>query len=142
MQQSCSATGKVVRSSSSLYIIHDSTTHQDTVSEWLRRWTRNPLGSARRGSNPLAVAAFMMARQPTPQRCIAMVGRKPFAKCGNWRAVWQRHGLCGCATYGCGLHVGLLQESSARVSLFRRKQAIVGRWQIQWKCWSITNLWL
>jgi hypothetical protein len=28
---------------------------QDSVSEWLRRWTRNPLGSARRGSNPLAV---------------------------------------------------------------------------------------
>ena len=29
---------------------------RDTVSEWLRRWTRNPLGSARRGSNPLGVA--------------------------------------------------------------------------------------
>ena len=29
---------------------------EDTVSEWLRRWTRNPLGSARRGSNPLGVA--------------------------------------------------------------------------------------
>ena len=28
---------------------------QDTVSEWLRRWTRNPLGSARRGSNPFGV---------------------------------------------------------------------------------------
>ena len=28
---------------------------EDSVSEWLRRWTRNPLGSARRGSNPLAV---------------------------------------------------------------------------------------
>ena len=28
----------------------------DSVSKWLRRWTRNPLGSARRGSNPLAVA--------------------------------------------------------------------------------------
>jgi hypothetical protein len=27
----------------------------DTVSEWLRRWTRNPLGFARRGSNPLGV---------------------------------------------------------------------------------------
>ena len=27
----------------------------DTVSEWLRRWTRHPLGSARRGSNPLGV---------------------------------------------------------------------------------------
>ena len=28
---------------------------QDSVSERLRRWTRNPLGSARRGSNPIAV---------------------------------------------------------------------------------------
>ena len=28
----------------------------DSVSERLRGWTRNPLGSARRGSNPLAVA--------------------------------------------------------------------------------------
>ena len=28
----------------------------DTVSEWLRRWTRNPLGSAREGSNPFGVA--------------------------------------------------------------------------------------
>ena len=28
----------------------------DSVSEWLRRWTRNPLGSAREGSNPFAVA--------------------------------------------------------------------------------------
>ena len=27
----------------------------DTVSEWLRRWTRNPLGSARKGSNPFGV---------------------------------------------------------------------------------------
>ena len=25
------------------------------MSEWLRRWTRNPLGSARRGSDPLGV---------------------------------------------------------------------------------------
>ena len=30
---------------------------KDTVSEWLRRWTRNPLGSARRGSNPLGVVS-------------------------------------------------------------------------------------
>ena len=29
----------------------------DTVSKRLRRWTRNPLGSARRGSNPLAVVS-------------------------------------------------------------------------------------
>jgi hypothetical protein len=32
-----------------------STLRHDTVSERLRRWTRNPLGSARRGSNPLGV---------------------------------------------------------------------------------------
>ena len=29
------------------------------MSEWLRRWTRNPLGSARRGSNPLGVDTFL-----------------------------------------------------------------------------------
>ncbi len=34
---------------------------QDSVSEWLRRWTRNPLGSARRGSNPLAVVLVPLA---------------------------------------------------------------------------------
>ena len=34
--------------------------HSDTVSEWLRRWTRNPLGSARRGSNPLGVALTIL----------------------------------------------------------------------------------
>ena len=28
---------------------------RDTVAEWLRRWTRNPLGSARVGSNPTGV---------------------------------------------------------------------------------------
>ena len=28
------------------------------MSERLRRWTRNPLGSARRGSNPLGVAGL------------------------------------------------------------------------------------
>ena len=28
---------------------------EDTVSEWLRRWTRNPLGSTREGSNPFGV---------------------------------------------------------------------------------------
>ena len=31
---------------------------QDEVAEWLRRWTANPLGSARVGSNPILVDAF------------------------------------------------------------------------------------
>ena len=29
------------------------------VAEWLRRWTRNPLGSARAGSNPADCACFV-----------------------------------------------------------------------------------
>ena len=43
---------------------------QDSVSERLRRWTRNPLGSARRGSNPLAVE-FGMAGLLGFVRCAA-----------------------------------------------------------------------
>ena len=40
----------------------------DTVSEWLRRWTRNPLGFARRGSNPLGVG-FGSRWWPARVRC-------------------------------------------------------------------------
>ena len=39
---------------------------QDTVSEWLRRWARNPLGSARRSSNPLGVALPRPFQPVTP----------------------------------------------------------------------------
>ena len=38
---------------------------EDTVSERLRRWTRNPLGSARRGSNPLGVCRLQGWREAT-----------------------------------------------------------------------------
>ena len=31
---------------------------RDEVAEWLRRWTANPLGSARVGSNPILVEVF------------------------------------------------------------------------------------
>ena len=47
----------------------------DTVSEWLRRLTRNPLGSARRGSNPLAVASGAATRRkPRAGNCRAASG--------------------------------------------------------------------
>ena len=36
------------------YFLHLART-QDEVAEWLRRWTANPLGSARVGSNPILV---------------------------------------------------------------------------------------
>ena len=32
--------------------------HEDEVAEWLRRWTANPMGSARVGSNPILVDNF------------------------------------------------------------------------------------
>ena len=35
---------------------------QDEVAEWLRRWTANPLGSARVGSNPILVDAFLLSK--------------------------------------------------------------------------------
>ena len=31
---------------------------KDEVAEWLRRWTANPMGSARVGSNPILVVSF------------------------------------------------------------------------------------
>ena len=32
----------------------------DEVAEWLRRWTANPLGSARVGSNPILVVSILL----------------------------------------------------------------------------------
>ena len=32
----------------------------DEVAEWLRRWTANPMGSARVGSNPIFVEIFFL----------------------------------------------------------------------------------
>ena len=45
----------------------------DEVAEWLRRWTANPLGSARVGSNPIFVGGNFF---PSP-----FVGEKP-SSCG------------------------------------------------------------
>ena len=33
----------------------------DEVAEWLRRWTANPMGSARVGSNPILVVDFFFS---------------------------------------------------------------------------------
>ena len=41
--------------------LHFQISKYDSVSEWLRRWTRNPLGSARRGLNPLAADSMYWA---------------------------------------------------------------------------------
>jgi hypothetical protein len=44
----------------------------DTLSEWLRRWTRNPLGSARKGSNPLGVACLHVCGLHRRRRCVVV----------------------------------------------------------------------
>ena len=33
---------------------------KDEVAEWLRRWTANPMGSARVGSNPIFVVILFL----------------------------------------------------------------------------------
>ena len=33
--------------------------HGDEVAEWLRRWTANPMGSARVGLNPILIVLFL-----------------------------------------------------------------------------------
>ena len=50
----------------------------DTVAEWLRRWTRNPLGSARVGSNPTGVALMILGFTVFPY--FAFVFLKFFAR--------------------------------------------------------------
>ena len=37
-------------------------TCEDEVAEWLRRWTANPLGSPRVGSNPILVELFFLLK--------------------------------------------------------------------------------
>ena len=57
----------------------------DSVTEWLRWWTRNPLGSARRGSNPLAVALLPQTnRQLILPTCAFIPAHVPCDCCGQW----------------------------------------------------------
>ena len=40
-------------------------TEVDEVAEWLRRWTANPMGSARVGSNPILVGIILQYMHQT-----------------------------------------------------------------------------
>ena len=51
----------------------------DSVSEWLRRWTRNPLGSARVGSNPTGVDIVRM-RCYFPRNRLSILTDEPSPK--------------------------------------------------------------
>ena len=42
----------------------------DEVAEWLRRWTANPMGSARVGSNPILVVILKIVFVSWKHTCI------------------------------------------------------------------------
>ena len=52
----------------------------DEVAEWLRRWTANPLGSARVGLNPIFVDDILIWKQWEILLLAANVGIKTFQK--------------------------------------------------------------
>ena len=52
----------------------------DEVVEWLRRWTANPLGFARVGSNPIFVDDILIWKQWEILLLAANVGIKTFLK--------------------------------------------------------------
>ena len=52
----------------------------DEVAEWLRRWTANPLGSARVGSNPIFDDDILIWKQWEILLLAANVGIKTFQK--------------------------------------------------------------
>jgi hypothetical protein len=43
---------------------------RETLSEWLRRWTRNTLGSARKGSNPLGITCMHVCGLHRNHSCV------------------------------------------------------------------------
>ena len=45
---------------------------QDEVAEWLRRWTANPMCSAREGSNPFLVGDFEKNWYARPGQTVVM----------------------------------------------------------------------
>ena len=51
---------------------------EDEVAEWLRRWTANPMCSARVGSNPILVDTFLL----TVGKRMTYVGLKPVLSVG------------------------------------------------------------
>ena len=64
---------------------------QDTLSEWLRRWARNPLGSARKDSNPLGVALpFVLAFNLFELDSVAGAPLQLCDRCRIWRGAPSR----------------------------------------------------
>ena len=63
---------------------------RDSVSEWLRSWSRKPMGSARAGSNPVAVAFCISGGRLISCLMVWTGGRE---KCWNWRPPRPQKGM-------------------------------------------------
>ena len=66
----------------------------DSVAEWLRRWTRNALSSARVGSNPSAVAFRLVLPVNRKHSCHPCIFKLKYGK----RLPWWRSGYRVCLT--------------------------------------------
>jgi hypothetical protein len=110
--------------------VPDILSRHDTVSERLRRWTRNPLGSARRGSNPLGVdlvelrlAYVVVYLSMRSQLCIPIAPtwvHVPWAVCGGFlNSAWFKKTnkiALAAAKRRCSteIRISLLWDSSPR----------------------------
>ncbi|GFX99057.1 integrase catalytic domain-containing protein [Trichonephila clavipes] len=68
-----------------IFIGRDDNTLRDEVAEWLRRWTANPLGSARVGPNPIFVEYTLPDAFVSPLVIGAPLFFELHVKCRNWR---------------------------------------------------------
>jgi hypothetical protein len=86
----------------------------DTVSEWLRRWTRNPLGSARRGSNPLGVgdsACVVSFGQNISLRACCFGGRAGYPQ---KRFTWFSSVFCILIMHADWVHSSVVRAADCR----------------------------
>ena len=71
------------------------------MAEWLRRWTRNPMGSSRTGSNPVHSANFLLPFAPfipIPHSCLLISLSIPLKSGISWVSssllAWQKPSSC------------------------------------------------
>ena len=101
------------------------TVADDEVAEWLRRWTANPLGSARVGSNPILVEEFfrhIFSKSDRPGETICAADGEPFQV-----TLERMTRSCRCGQHACrDLYISLFTYSFVtHYSIFWRYTILV-----------------
>ena len=97
------------------------------MSEWPRRWTRNPLSSARRGSNPLAVGRLAAAlcclrgRKKEGQWSNPQQPLPCFLACVMWPVEKRQHTSLPCLCPGFDSRRAHMPCSNTRTSAFEKR---------------------